>query len=290
MPGDSPVFNRFIAIDWSGAKSGYARKIQVGVAEEGDNAPTLVTPKGGWTRKGVLDWLRGEINTPSLIGFDFSFAPPFVDRGAYLPGEETADSGPGFWAYVDGECDDADLGAASFLERRRGTHFYLGKADGVKARFMRLRQCEITFNAQGGGKPSSVFDAIGAAQVAKASFSGMRVLHHLRPYYAIWPFDEGPRDNGSLVVEIYCRLFLRHALGRGLKVRDFDGVNKALASLGSKPIATPWAGLSDDESDVLVASAGLRHFAGHPKYWNCAALSASVRAREGWTFGVVEEG
>jgi hypothetical protein len=49
----------------------------------------------------------------------FSFAPPIVERGEYLPGEaDVPKTAREFWAYVDRRCDDEDLGAASFLSRR----------------------------------------------------------------------------------------------------------------------------------------------------------------------------
>src|SRR3546814_1347903 len=48
-----------------------------------------------------------------------------------------------FWAYVDGVCEDEDLGAASFLEQRHRRHFYFGAGDGRKADFMHFRQCEL---------------------------------------------------------------------------------------------------------------------------------------------------
>ena len=38
--------------------------------------------------------------------------------------------------------DDEDLGAASFLEQAHRRHFYFGIADGVKADFVRFRQCD----------------------------------------------------------------------------------------------------------------------------------------------------
>ena len=98
-----------------------------------------------------------------------------------------------FWAYVDASCDDEDLGAASFLETAHRRHFYFGIADGVKADFMHFRQCDARLNAQGGRKTASAYDAIGAAQVAKASFSGMRLLHRLDGKVAIWPMDPLPR-------------------------------------------------------------------------------------------------
>ena len=86
-----------------------------------------------------------------------------------------------FWAYVDAKSDDEDLGAASFLEIAHRPHFYFGIADGVKANFMHFRQCDARLNAQGGRKTASAYDAIGAAQVAKASFSGMRQLAFTEP-------------------------------------------------------------------------------------------------------------
>ena len=64
---------------------------------------------------------------------------------------------------------------------------------------MRFRQCDARLNAQGGRKTASAYDAIGAAQVAKASFSGMRLLHRLDGKVAIWPMDPlpGTRQRGG---------------------------------------------------------------------------------------------
>ena len=75
---------------------------------------------------------------------------------------------------------------------------------------MHFRQCDARLNAQGGRKTASAYDAIGAAQVAKASFSGMRFLHRLDGKVAIWPMDPLPK-HGSAVVEIYTRIYLRRA-------------------------------------------------------------------------------
>ena len=137
---------------------------------------------------------------PTLFGFDFSFAPPLIERGEYLPGEARLPrTAREFWAYVDERSDDEDLGAASFLEQTHRRHFYFGIADGVKADFVRFRQCDARLNAQGGRKTASAYDAIGAAQVAKASFAGMRFLHRLDGKVAIWPMDPlpGARQRGG---------------------------------------------------------------------------------------------
>jgi hypothetical protein len=279
-------FDSFIAIDWSGAKGSRHRGIAVAVARAGDAAPALVRPERVWSRTAIRDWLaqRAGDGDRALIGFDFSFAPPFVARGAYLPGDPLPEAGPALWAYVDALCDDEDLGAASLLERHHRRHFYFGAADGRKADYMHLRHCELAFNAAGGGKPSTVFDAIGAAQVAKASFAGMRLLHHLRGAYAIWPFDV-PDPSRGLVVEIYARAFIRMAGLRGLKLRDRPTLDRALAALGSRAYAGG-EGLTDHDTDALVSAAGLRRIATEAGYWRPAGLTAQIARTEGWTFGV----
>jgi hypothetical protein len=282
-------FSHFVAIDWSGAKAlpSYRHKLQMAVCETGTAPPKLVTPPSGFSRADICEALAGDyLKKSSLIGFDFSFAPPFIDAGAFLPGTATPKSGKAFWGFVDQACLDSDFGAASFVEQHHRGHFYLGKADGIKSRLMRLRRCEITFNAQGGGKPSSIFDCVGAAQVSKASFAGMRVLHQLAPHAPIWPFDSRPAS-GALIVEIYCRAFIRHAGLRGLKIRDLDTLNGALKALGSAPVAARnLPNLTDDMTDALISAAGLRLLSQHPEYWAPDALTKKIAHTEGWTFGV----
>lgn len=278
-------FDRFLAIDWSGAKGERHKGIAVAEASRGDGPPMLVPPPHprGWSRTEVLEFLR-RLPGRWLAGFDFSFAPPFVARGEYLPGLAAPDSAPAFWAWLDAQCDCPHLSAHQFLEGPARRHMWMGAADGPKADFLHFRVCEQRFNAAGGGKPSTVFDLLGAAQVGKASFSGMRLLHRLRGTAPVWPFE--PPDPGRpLVVEIYTRLFLREAGGRGLKLRDRAGLDRALAALGSRP----WQGperLTDHETDVLVSAAGLRRLAADPDRWTPPGLTPEVARTEGWTFGV----
>jgi hypothetical protein len=278
-------FQRYVAIDWSGAKGQRHKGIAVAVAQVGATPPQLVRPGHVWSRTGLLDWLLTAADeAPTLFGFDFSFAPPIAERGAYLPGDDLPTDARSFWAYVDTVANDEDLGAASFLERVHRRHFYFGAADGVKRDFLHHRVCEHAFNAMGGGKASTLYDAIGAAQVAKASFAGMRLLHRLAGRVRIWPVDPLPAS-GSLVVEIYTRLFIRLAGLSGRKVRTVAQLDAALAALGSRA-----CGLgrdpTDHESDVLIAAAGLRALAGRARYWNPAGLTPTLARSEGWTFGV----
>jgi hypothetical protein len=281
-----PHFSRFVAIDWSGAKGKRHKGIAVAVAEAGDGAPRLVARAQPWSRAEVLDWLLATAaEAPTLYGFDFSAAPPIVERGAYFPGETAPPSdAKSLWAYVDRLCADEDLGAASFLEQHHRRHFYFGAADGVKADFLHHRVCEHAFNATGGGKASTLYDAIGAAQVAKASYAGMRLLHRLEGRALVWPMDPLPAQ-GSVVVEIYTRAFIRLAGLSGRKVRTRADLNAALKGLGSKPARLRHEP-SDHETDVLIAAAGLRAIAPDPRYWNPSQLTPELARTEGWTFGV----
>ena len=287
-------FQRFAAIDWSGAKGRRHKGIALAVCEAGDAAPRLIDRDRPWSRTEVLEWLLATADeAPTLYGFDFSYAPPIVERGAYLPGDAAPEDARSFWAYVDALCDDEDLGAASFLETHHRRHFYFGAADGAKADYLHHRVCEHAFNATGGGKASTLYDAIGAAQVAKASFAGMRLLHRLEGKVPVWPFDfaqDGPMDalpaSGSLVVEIYTRVFIRLAGLSGRKVRTLDALDQALAGLGSRPALIAHQP-NDHETDVLIAAAGLRRIADDPNYWNPQGLTQRIARTEGWTFGVL---
>ena len=280
-------FSRFVAIDWSGAKG--RRHKGIAMAEAAANGPPrLVRPNHVWSREEVLDWLINEAaKAPTLFGFDFSFAPPLIERGEYLLGEpDVPKTAREFWTYVDGMCDDEDLGAASFLEIAHRRHFYFGIADGVKADFVRFRQCDARLNAQGGRKTASAYDAIGAAQVAKASFAGMRLLRRLDGKVAIWPMDPVP-ESGSAVVEIYTRIYLRRAGMTGVKLRSRAALNLALEGLGSPPTRLRFEP-NDHQTDAIVTAAGMRQLAtSEPRAFDPEGLTPEIARSEGWTFGVL---
>jgi hypothetical protein len=280
-------FESYVAIDWSGAKGTRHKGIAIAEAR-GVSAPRLVRPGHVWSREEVLKWLlKRAAEEPTLFGFDFSFAPPLIERGEYLPGEaDVPATAREFWAYVDSRSDDEDHCAASFLERVHRPHFYFGIADGVKAGFMHFRQCDQQLNRQGGRKTASAYDAIGAAQVAKASFAGMRLLHCLDRKVAIWPMDPVPA-HGSAVVEIYTRIYLRRAGLRGVKLRSRADLNRALKGLGS-PSARLRFEPNDHQTDALVTAAGMRLLATtEPRAFAPDGLTPEIARTEGWTFGVL---
>lgn len=280
-------FERFAAIDWSGAKGKRHKGIAVAMCEAGEAAPRLVKRERPWSRAQVLEWLlKTAADAPTLFGFDFSFAPPIAERGAYLPGEPHVPStAREFWAYVESCCDDEDLGAASFLERVHRPHFYFGIADGVKSGFMHFRQCDARLNAQGGRKTASAYDAIGAAQVAKASFSGMRLLHRLDDKVAIWPMDPLP-EGQSAVVEIYTRIYIRRANLPGTKIRTRAELNVALKALRSAPARLRFEP-DDHQTDAIITAAGMRALEiENPRAFAPEGLTPQLAQTEGWTFGI----
>ena len=278
-------FTRAIAIDWSGAKGSRHKGIAIAEARA-CQPPRLVRPTHVWSRFEVMHWLVAEAaKEPTLFGFDFSFAPPLIERGSYLPGEDVPSTAREFWAYVDEMSDDPDLGAASFLETAHRKHFYFGIADGVKADFVYFRQCDLQLNRLGGRKTASAYDAIGAAQVAKASFSGMRLLHAIDGKVAIWPMYK-LSDGASAVVEIYTRIYIRNSGLSGRKIRTNAELNVALTALGSPPVRlrkTP----TDHQTDALVTAAGMLAHLAHPRAFDPPELTPEIARTEGWTFGIV---
>lgn len=280
-----PRFSRFAVADWSGAKGSKHKGIALAVCQSGNAAPTLVSPPDAlWSRQAVLDWVLSQDDN-ILIAFDFSFAPPFLLRGSYLPGENVPRLAKAFWAYVDDHCDDADLGATSFLETQYRRHFYFGAADGPKSAFMHFRRCEAAWNDSGGGKASTVYDAMGAAQVAKASFAGMRLLHHANRRIPVWPFDPLPAK-GPAIVEIYTTIAARASgvrKGRS-KIRDAMSLDTALTSFHSDS-HTGLVAYSDHATDAILTAAWLRRAAQVQQLWTPPSL-VDVSHTEGWTFGV----
>lgn len=268
-------FAQFIAIDWSGARPPY-RGIAVAACTPGRAAPRLVAPPDGarhWTRSAVHDWLVAELarHQRLLIGFDFAFT---------LPGTRDA---PALWAEIDACCaNDADFLGLHYLDGdARFWQCGTRPAGWIEAH----RATEIACREAGYGSPETPLKLIGAKQVGKGALAGMRVLHRLtrgqRERLAVWPFDaHWTKPTHSVCVEIYPRLFIRHAGLGNAKLRDVATLNAALAHLGSDPF-TARAIDSDHDSDALVAAAGLRRLAGDDAVWQ-----AGIGHREGWIFGV----
>ncbi len=289
-------FGHFLAIDWSGASGERHKGIALAVADARGGPPVLVDRRMVWSRGEVLELLC-DLPADTLVGMDLGISLPFADCGAFFPGWEISPSDArSLWALVDEICvGDPFLAASSFADHpelslyfrrhggREGAQFRCDGAAHGRGRF------RVTEHAQAGMgcKPYSNFNLVGAAQVGKASLTGMRLLHRLRGRLPVWPIDPLPKQR-PVLVEIYTALAACEA-GRtaaASKMRSFEELNAALAMLGSPPVAGAGA-IDDHSSDALLAAAWLRKVADDPRRWHPVALTPEIARTEGWTFGAL---
>lgn len=290
-------FQHFIAIDWSGAAGERHKGIALAQCDVGGGAPTLVRSDHVWSRPEVVDYLRHDLPSDSLVGMDLGVALPFADRGAYFPG--WANSPPGaqsLWAMVDEICaDDPHLGSASFVDHPTASRYFrrhggregdLFQTADASHRRGRLRVTEAQ-QAMLGCTPYSNFNLVGAAQVGKSSLTGMRVLHRLRGKIPVWPIDP-LANSGSTIVEIYTTIAAiagGRTAGRS-KMRGTEELNAALANLGSPTLKTKGP-MDDHRCDALLTAAWLRKASTRAELWAPIGLTNEIARTEGWTFGAV---
>ncbi|MDE2403689.1 MAG: hypothetical protein KGM17_03100 [Sphingomonadales bacterium] len=288
-------FAHFVAIDWSGAAGerhpGIAVALCARAPGSGTTAPRLVRPGHRWSRPEVLAWLTTDLPPDTLVGLDLGISLPFADRGAFFPGwPRSPATARQLWALVE-ELSAADphLGVAAFVDHPEAARHFRRHGARQGDRFPPGRgRFRATEHAQQrmGCRPTSNFNLVGAAQVGKASLSGMRLLHRLPPTLPVWPVDPLPA-HGSVVLEIYTGL-AAIAAGRPpgrTKMRTIAELNAALAHLASDPV--PGAGgIADHASDALLTAAWLRHAHARPELWHPPGL-AEVARTEGWTFGAI---
>jgi hypothetical protein len=287
-------FDRFIAMDWSGAAHRY-NGIAVAVCRAGRSAPVLVEPREAhWTREQVADWLEGQLRggLRLLIAFDFAFAFPFEPGNGYLGGHARGvDDIFTLWSLIETRSrNEADFGCRTFLsDRNCGSLFWM--AGQQPQRWVeRKRRTEHKCAESTGTRPDSLYKLLGPKQVGKASITGIRMLHRIRSRcghrVSIWPFET---VHASAIVEIYPTLFRKLATNSIAKIRSQAALDEALAKLASDSMrGGPERNLSDHQTDALLSAAGLRWIAGNPDMWRHEELTLPVVRREGWIFGVMQ--
>jgi hypothetical protein len=229
-PGNRLMFDRFVGIDWSGAKGPRQAGIQLSMARPGRGTPTRIDSPSGhlWGRQAVFEWLlhaadagvaagTGPDPDPDtdpesgtgtgtgwtdaaggsiLVGIDFAFAHPFSDENAYYPGLAGAPETPAaLWQNVADICkNDAHLyGGAMFGAPGFGDYYLSPRNHGAPHYRSRRRVAELAAKASARA-PSPTFKAIGADNVATGSMAGMRLIHALKAELgdalAVWPFEK----------------------------------------------------------------------------------------------------
>lgn len=263
--------------------------------EPGKSLPQLVTPVGSkyWRRDDLISWIIKEANRGRiLVGIDFGFAYPYLDKGAYFPGHpESPKLASDLWRKVDSICqDESGFYAGPFYKDRAATFSeYLCYQSYTGPYFdnNRLRRTEQACKCIG-TRPACLFKLVGADQAGSGSVAGMRVLHFLATNHSrtisIWPFYHISQAK-SAVVEIYPRLFFAIAGEDSQQWNNLDIVNAVLQYFGSEPVNHDITVDSEDKVDAIVSAAALRSLSGHYDVWHPENVDGVTMQYEGWIFG-----
>jgi len=283
-------FNRFVGIDWSGARGARQAGIQVAEIKSVEASPRLIDPPSGkkWGRCDVLNYIVG-LNEPTLVGIDFAFSIPSYSI-AELFRSERCDDVRTLWARVDCLCEGSPHLYAGPVWRAPESPFlpyifhHQSGHPGALYRRDNLREVD-----RREGKAISIFHMVGP-QVGAGSFAGMRMLHQLTTRHgdrvAIWPFDDVD-DSKTTVVEVYPSFLYRMVgatrpttteLARG----SHDRLEKAVRSYEAK--LSELSRLSVDQADALISAVALRRLARRANVFEIPARR-DVDPREGWIFG-----
>ena len=242
------AFERYIGIDYSGAKTANAslNGLRVYLAQgdaPAEEVPPPPSPRKYWTRRGIAEWLAERLaeDVPTLVGIDhgFSFPLRYFEVHHLLPDWPAfLDDFQQHWP------TDADNTYVDFIrDGLRGN----GADRMGNARWRRLAEKRC------GAKSVFHFDVQGS--VAKSTHAGIPWLRYLRQRLGarvhFWPFDGWTIPAGrSAVAEVYPALW-KHAyapegrtpdqhdaytVATWLRQADRDGRLQATLS----PQLTPW--------------------------------------------------
>ena len=299
----SPRFSSFLGVDWSGAKGKSHAGLQLAHARPGKSAPLRVSPPLSkyWSRQQVFDYLvemaeNAKAKAPVLVGIDFAFAHPFVDKDSYFPGIDMSPANAlSLWAMVDQvNAGQPDLyGGAMFRHALWGDYYLAPPTYQARHYASRRRITEMAARAAG-RSPSPTFKAVGADNVSTGSLAGMRLLHRLKQQLgarlSVWPFDAIIAGQTNLVlVEIFPSFyFYRLGMVPAKKAAaDPAFLNQALAGYGSDGVPADFRAMGHDadEADAIIAAAALRHFSTASSFCLSADIKCAAQ-QEGWIYGV----
>ena len=299
----SSGFSAFLGIDWSGAKTQSHAGLQLAHAIPGNGVPLRVSPPLSkyWSRQQVSDYLVTTAENalgkkPVLVGIDFAFAHPFVDKDSYFPGIDMSPANAlSLWAMVDQvNAGQPDLyGGAMFQHALWGDYYLAPPTYEARHYASRRRVTEIAARAAG-RSPSPTFKAVGADNVSTGSLAGMRLLHQLKQQLgarlSVWPFDAIIAEQTNLVlVEIFPSFyFYRLGMVPAKKAAaDPAFLNQALAGYGSDGVPADFRAMGHDadEADAIIAAAALRHFSTASSFRLSADIKVAAQ-QEGWIYGV----
>ena len=298
-------FEKYIAIDWSGADKRLTDAIQI--AEYVPQTQTVSIVRSAnqsamgwniWSRQAVLGYVQREVKKGRvLIGLDFAFGYPYSEEDGYFPGLDPSPTDVhDLWKTVDEFCEKREKKGGSELY---GGKFYKDPRSPFRSYYSfevpdgecyerRFRETDRRAQKAAGRRPSSVFTCKYAQNVGTGSLAGMRLLHRIRQNreVTIWPLDGADKPQRSSLVEIYPRVFLNRAEKMLLKRKLCNTIRGLLGVYGATLVDTcdKW---SDHERDALVSATGMAWFDAHEDPWGALNDASTWAAtHEGWMFGV----
>ena len=317
MGGSHLEFDKYIAIDWSGADKRLTDAIQIAEYVPQTQRVSIVSSSNKsatgwnmWSREDVLRYVQREVEKGRvLVGFDFAFGYPYSEESGYFPGLDSSPTNVrDLWKTVDEFCrqrekkEGNDLYGGEFYKDpyspfRRYYRFSVpdGEFDRAPDRVSpgadyepRLRKTDGRAGRAAGRRPSSVFTCNYAQNVGTGSLAGMRLLHRIPPdsNLTIWPFGGTDRPQGSALIEIYPRVFLNRAERMRRAQKLPNTVRGNLGSYGAVLVdkCERW---SDHERDALISAAGMAWCDTQEEPWEALDdAPAWTATHEGWMFGV----
>lgn len=212
-----PQFERYIGIDYSGAKTPVSCLPGLSVYEaDSVTSPHEVSPPGSrkrWTRRGIAVWLNEQLSggKTTLVGIDHGFSFPIQ----YFDKHRLARDWPAFLDDFQAHWP-ADGDHVTVDSIRNGQWGNFAKRTGDKTWLRLTEQWTAT------AKSVFLFDVQG--QVAKSTHAGLPWLQYLRARHPrhlhFWPFDGWEIPTGhSALAEIYPSLWMKRLPKEG---RDAD--------------------------------------------------------------------
>ncbi len=224
--GSNRAFDRYVGIDYSGAKTPTSslRGLRIYMADRAAPPREVQpppSPRKYWTRRGIAEWLvamRSE-NGPTLVGIDHAFSFPLSYFDAHgLPHD---------WPlFLDDFCNywptDEDKTYVDFVRE--------GVCGNGAARSGNSRWRRLTESRAGMAKSVFHFDVQGS--VAKSTHAGIPWLRSLRLKLPgrvhFWPFDGWHIPAGrSAIAEVYPSLWSRRFAREARSADQHDAYSAA---------------------------------------------------------------
>ncbi len=260
-----PQFDRYIGIDYSGAQTPTSSlsALRVRAADRAHLPKEVLPPKSPrkyWTRKGLAEWLRGELSgpTPIIVGIDHAFSFPIQYFEKYrlpLDWPNFLDDFQRHWPTDDDNTyvDFVRQGLSGEGNKRMGDPSWLRLTE----LWTPSAKSVFRFNVQG--------------QVAASTHAGLPWLRYLRAHcherVHFWPFDGWEISAGrSVIAEVYPSIWARRFASDGERNADQHAAYAVAA----------WLRRADLNGSL-------------PQFFN-PKLEEEERARaqvEGWILGVV---